>query len=216
MNAHADIRDLKIDTLGGEASLKTLGESLAITGFASNGAIKLGLDIEDLNMKSEIAPDWAKSFWPASLHLSLRGSGEGWDKAARIVLDDPRFGEAGDLSPETEAAVTAVLAAGHPKLEIEPGHLKTPVLDLTFEGEASAETGEPIGHLKLTADSLDKAIELMQEIGKTEPSAQSGVLAISLLKGLAKTGQDGRLVWEIESNRDGDITVNGSPMPTGK
>ena len=56
----------------------------------------------------------------------------------------------------------------------------------------------------------------MQEIGKDLPDAQSAILAISLIKGLAKTGDDGRLVWEIEGKDDGEITVNGAPMPTGK
>lgn len=216
MNAHAEIHDLAIAMPAGEARMKTLGESLSVTGFAAAGLVKLGLDVEDLTLKSEIAPPWANAFWPATLHLALRASGEGWDKAARAVLDDPHFGEEGDLSPETEAAVTAILAAGHPKVAIQPGYLKTPVINLTFEGEASTETGEAVGHLRLTADSLDKTIELMQEIGKTLPDAQSAVLAISLIKELAKTGDDGRLVWEIESKDNGEITVNGASMPIGK
>jgi hypothetical protein len=34
------------------------------------------------------------------------------------------------------------------------------------------------------------------------------------LKGLAATGADGRLVWDIETS-GGLVTVNGSPLPTG-
>jgi len=144
----------------------------------------------------------------------VRLTGEDWDKAARIALDDPHFGESGDLSPETSDQITQVLLAGHPKIVLTPGHLKIPALDLAFEGEASVAAGAPTAHFNVSADSLDKTIALLEDFAKVQPEAQSALLGVTLLKGLATTGADGRLVWDIESS-GGAITVNGSPLPAG-
>jgi hypothetical protein len=97
---------------------------------------------------------------------------------------------------------------------VTPGHLKIPALDLAFEGEASVAAGAPTAHFNVSADSLDKTIALLEDFAKVQPDAQSALLIVTLLKGLATTGADGRLVWEIESS-GGAVTVNGSPLPTG-
>ena len=152
-------------------------------------------------MSSTLLPGWVSSLSPASFDLSLRLTGEDWDKAARIALDDPHFGESGDLSPETSDQITQVLMAGHPKITLTPGHLKIPALDLAFEGEASVDGGAPTAHFNISADSLDKTIALLQEFAKTEPDAQNALLALTFWKGLATTGADGRLVWEDRDQR---------------
>ena len=216
IDAHAQIHDLQFNMPQGSATLKTLAETLRLTGFTAKGSVQFGLEVEDMAVKSDLAPPWLDAFWPASVSLNLSGSSDGWDEAARIALQDPQFGDKGDLSPRTQDEIAATLAAGHPKLTIAPSHVKTPALDMTFEGEASAEAGAAAGHFKVTADSLDKTIALLVEIGKTEPDAQNAVFAVTFLKGLARTGDDGRLVWEVDVAGGGEVTVNGTPMPVGR
>jgi hypothetical protein len=56
---------------------------------------------------------------------------------------------------------------------------------------------------------------LLQDFAKAQPdAAQNALLALTLWKGLATTGAEGRLVWEVETS-GGAVTVNGSPLPTG-
>ena len=49
----------------------------------------------------------------------------------------------------------------------------------------------------------------------TDPEAEAAILSLTYAKGLAKPGPDGRLTWTIEFE-GGEVTVNGSPLPTGK
>jgi hypothetical protein len=42
------------------------------------------------------------------------------------------------------------------------------------------------------------------------------MLALTLMKGLAKTDANGKMTWEIALDADGDVTVNGVAMPKKK
>ena len=75
-------------------------------------------------------------------------------------------------------------------------------------------SGAPTAHFNVSADSLDKTIALLEDFAKVQPEAQSALLFVTLLKGLATTDAGGRLVWEIECS-GGAVTVNGSPLPNG-
>jgi hypothetical protein len=119
------------------------------------------------------------------------------------------------LSLEAQEKIDAALFGGDPKLTLAPGRLSTPTLDLAYEGEASAVAGEPRGRFTVSADGLDKALALLQEIEGTDPEAEAAILSLTYAKGLAKPGPDGRLMWTIEF-AGGDVTVNGSPLPMGK
>jgi hypothetical protein len=210
----AKLDDLQFQLPFGTATMKSLGESVDLSGFTPSGFAEFDLKLQDLEVSSTLLPGWVSSLSPASFDLSVRLTGEDWDKAARIALDDPHFGESGELSSETSDQITQVLLAGHPKVVLTPGHLKIPPLDLAFEGEASVASGAPTAHFNVSADSLDKTIALLEDFAKVQPEAQSALLVVTLLKGLATTDAGGRLVWEIESN-GGAVTVNGSPLPTG-
>jgi len=211
--ANAKIEDMKFQLPFGTATMKSLGESIDLSGFTATGIAEIDLKLEDLEVSSTLLPGWVSSLSPASFDLSVRLTGDDWDKAAQIVLDDPHFAESSELSPEISDQVTQVLLAGHPKVVLIPGHLKIPALDLAFEGEASVAEGAPTAHFNVSADSLDKTMALLEDIAKAQPDAQNALLAVTFLKGLATTGADGRLVWAIETN-GGAVTVNGSPLPT--
>ena len=118
------------------------------------------------------------------------------------------------LSDDAEAKIQRVFLSGQPKLILRPGRLKIPTLDLTYEGEASLDKGQPGGKAHITAGSLEKTIALMQELAADSPDIQSAMLGVAFVKGLAKTGADGRLVWDIQVDGAGGVTVNGTPMPT--
>ena len=216
IHAGADVHDLVLTTSIGEARLKTFGETLSLTGFTADAAAEVGVKIDALAVKSPMLPAWAEQFSPASLTLGLRVADRGLDKVAELALADPSFGDKGDLSSETQDKIDQVLLSGAPKLFLSPSRLTTPFLDLAVEGEAGIEAGAPTGRFTVSADGLDKTITLIGEIAKSMPDAQNVALAMALVKGLATTGPDGRLVWKVEVSSSGDVTINGTPMPTGK
>lgn len=215
-HAHAEMHDLALQTDALEARLKTLGETLALTGLADEAGAAFGLSIEDLAFKSALLPSWAAQLSPVSLNLNLRAADHGLDKVAELVLDDPNFGSKGELTPETQDKIGEAVLAGEPKLVLAPGRLTAPIIDLAFEGEAGIESGAPTGHFTVSADGLDKTMALLQEVAKSEPDAQSVVLGVAFVKGLATTGPDGRLMWKVDVSSAGEVSVNGTALPMGK
>ncbi len=216
LQANAEIHDLTLQAPMIEATLKTLDETIALSGFTADGAAEIGVKIDQLAFKSPMLPFWAESLSPASFAFDLRVADKGLDEVAQLALDDPNFGGKGDLTPETQDKISAVLLAGRPKLTLAPGRLTTPTLDLAFQGEASMDAGAPSGHFVFSADGLDKTIALLEEVAKSEPDLQSAVLGVTFIKGLATIGADGRLTWNVDVSEAGDVTVNGTPLPMGQ
>ena len=219
-HASAEIRDIAADiaipAMPVHATMKAFSETLAMSGITGHSWAEFGLKITDLSAKMALLPEWAASVQPASLDLDLKVTVDGMDQVARLALDDPNFGNKGDLTEETQHKIEAIMLSGHPRLVIAPGRFATPTLELTYEGEVTKEGEQPAGHFTLGANGLDKTQALIQEIAKGLPDAQQALFVVAFLKGLATTGPDGRLVWKVEVSGDGAVTVNGNPMPTGK
>ena len=218
--ANAAISDMTLDLptpmMPIHAELKGLSETVALSGFTPHASAEIGVKLTDLSATMAMLPDWSKSVQPASLDIDLKVTVDGMDQVARLAIDDPNFGGKGDLTEETQEKIKTILMNGHPRLTISPGRFATPTLELTYEGEVIAEADQPTGHFTIGANGLDKTQALIQEIAKDMPDAQSALLVVAFIKGLATTGGDGRLVWKVEVNADGGVTVNGNPMPTGK
>ena len=209
------LSDVAMKAPFGQAKAKSVAETIGLSGLTAPATAEFGLQVEGVTIDSSQAPAWTAKLTPASLDFDLKFAGGGFDQAAQIALDDPSFAASGELSPEAQDKIDAALFGGDPKLTLAPGRLSTPTLDLTFEGEASAVAGAPRGRLIVSADGLDKALALLQDIAGTDPEAEAATLSLTYAKGLAKPGPDGRLMWTI-TFEGGDVTVNGSPLPIGK
>jgi hypothetical protein len=216
VQANAEFHDLSLQTQMAGATLKGLGEKLDLSGLTREGAAEIGVTIDGLAFQSTLLPAWAESLSPASFSFDVRLTDKGLGKAAQLALDDPDFADTGDLLPETQDRIAAALLDGRPTLVLAPGRLTTPMLDLAFEGEASASADASSGHFTFSADSLDKTIALLGDLAKAGPEFQAAAIGVTLLKGLATVGPDGRLVWKVDVTGDGDVSINGTPLSQGK
>ncbi len=216
LQGDAEIHDLTLQMPMVEATLKTLDETIRLSGFTAEGVAEIGVKIDRLAFQSPLLPSWAEQLSPASLNFDVRVTDGGLDEVARLALDDPNFGGKGDLSSETQDRINAVLLDGRPKVALSPGRFTTPTLDLAFEGEASVENGAASGHFTFSADGLDKTIALLEDIAKSQPDLESAALGVTFIKGLATTDPNGRLVWKVDVTEAGEVLVNGTTLPTGK
>ena len=208
--------DIAVVFPGGGVTIKSVGQEVKLTGLVEQASADLFLAIKDMTVDLEAAPEWTKSVWPASLQVRITGGVDGLARATRLVLDDPEMMKSGDLGQETKDAIQHLLVEGHPHLSIGATSLSTPLVEATFEGEADFAAEGPRAHAKVTANDLDKLMQLLAKIGESEPDAQQGLLVATFVKGLARQ-EDGRLVWDIEFVAPNAIKVNGqtfsSPTP---
>ena len=126
----------------------------------------------------------------------------GLDKAAAILVNQGDDGGAGAAAALTAAPIDVALA---------PTAVHSPILNLEASGSAHVQ-GKPSGAFHVVADGLDKLAEAARKVGLSAADAANFDVVLALAKGYAKTGDDGRLSWDI--GLDGDnVTVNGKPLP---
>jgi hypothetical protein len=77
----AKLDDLQFQMPLGTATMKSLGESIDLSGLTGSGFAELGVKLEDFEVSSTQLPGWVSSLSPASFDLSVRLTGEDWDKA---------------------------------------------------------------------------------------------------------------------------------------
>jgi len=213
MGADLRLQNIKIASAFGGAEIANFGETVKLAGLSDQGRVEFGLDLDGLTINSPMAPPWTARLTPLSAKVAVALTDNGVGKAARLALADPKFVASFQVSPEGEAAMNAAILAGDPRLVLLPGRLTTPTIDLAFEGSAQLRPGAVAAELKISADSLDKALAMASELGAAAPEMQGAVLILGLVKGLATTQADGRLFWDVVV--DGPkVTVNGSPLPT--
>jgi hypothetical protein len=196
---------------GGALTIKSLGQEVKISGLAAQSSAEFALAVKDLALDIEAAPDWAKAAWPASLQLRVSAGVDGLDHAARLALDDPEFLKSGNLGEETIGALIQELTQGHPHVTISETRLSTPLIEATVEGQADFGADGPEAHAKVTADDLDKVLELLAKVSEDEPDARQALFVATFIKGLAKQ-EDGHLVWDIEYAPPDAVIVNGQKL----
>ena len=86
---------------------------------------------------------------------------------------------------------------------------------MAFQGDARGSLARYLrAHLVVSVDTLDKVMGFIRPFAVLSPEIAKAVLAVSVAKGMAKTGSDGRLVWDIEFNGPPtEVSINGVPIP---
>ena len=101
---------------------------------------------------------------------------------------------------------------GEPKLVLGPSHLVSKSLKLSFEGSLALSMPQPTGAMTVEAEGFDQSFAALEAAAKNDPRIQESLPVLTFIKGLAKTGADGKLSWAVEYGADGVATVNGQRL----
>ena len=113
-----------------------------------------------------------------------------------------------------KAALMPLLLAGQPKLAFGQS-LTAPAFDVKGQGETSLLPAQQ-GKATVSASNLDEIAAALGKAGASDPGPQRAAMGIAFLKGLAKTGPDGRLTWDIDfDSLARKVTVNGQSFGPG-
>ncbi|WP_158817743.1 hypothetical protein [Methylocapsa sp. S129] len=218
MNLTTDISDLAFEMPLAEAHMKGFRETIDLPGFTEVATGGFGLKIDEFNMRSLFLPEGFELLLPLSLDFAVGMKIKGLDRIARVALDDHDFMVEKDVSPEGQAKIEQIFKSSAPTFTLAPGYLRSPLIDLAYQGEVQVSPNDSVkGHILVSVDSLDKLIALVKPFAILSPEVAKATLAIGAVKGMATTGPDGRLAWNIEmSGPPAQATVNGVPFPIGK
>ena len=207
--------NIALDTALGRFGAKSVVQSLHQTGLVAQAAMELGVSMDGLSVPSGLVPAWAVPLVPTALDIDVKFQMNDLDKIAHAAISgiDLRPNQSPDVSKL--AVVAAMAMSGEPKITLAPGHLSSPSLDLYFHGEM-ALVPKPMGTLTVEAEGLDKALSRLQEAAKNNPELQQAVLMLTVAKGQAKPGANGRSLWVVGYSEDGALSVNGKTVSPAK
>jgi hypothetical protein len=218
INLTTDLSDLAFEMSLAKAHMKGLRETIDLPGFTQVATGGFGLKIDEFNMQSPFLPQGVESLLPLSLDFEIGVRLRGLDEIAKIALADHDFMVEKEVSPEGKAKIEQVFKNSEPTFTLAPGYLRNPLIDIAYEGEVDVSSDNFLkGHVVVSADTLDKAMDFVKPFVDLSPGFAKAALGIGVAKGMAKTGPDGRLVWEIEmTGPPRQLTINGVPMPIDK
>jgi hypothetical protein len=212
----ANLRDATLQMDEAKVAMNNITETVTMSGLNAQGSLGLGFKVDDLGVRSPLIPAWAAPLTPTAVDLDLTLSAGGIDKIVRLAIDNFDAASTPPLSAETGVKMKAMLMSGDPKLTIAHGHFTSPGLDLDVQGALALTPPTPSGKVQIAVDSLDKLLAIVGNAAESDPGMQEAVLGLTLMKGLAKTDENGKLNWEIALGADGAVSVNGMAMPKTK
>ncbi|MBV9741257.1 MAG: hypothetical protein JOZ30_16585 [Hyphomicrobiales bacterium] len=207
----AKAENLSVDAPFGHFGVKSLVESIHQTGFVAQEATEVGFAIDGLSLPQGLVPAWAAPLVPNAADLDIKFEMKDFDKIGHAALAnlDLRADQAPD--PAKSAILMAMAMGSEPKLTLAPSHLSAPGFTLYLQGDAVLSPAFK-GTLSVEAEGLDKMLARLQDAAKSSPELQKSVLSLTMAKGLAKPGAQGRSVWLIEYGADGAVSVNGKKL----
>lgn len=205
--------NMTVGTPKGIIRIATVDTNLASNGLVTTGNVGLNLAMSGLTLPDGMMPDWAKTLVPEQATLNLKVTGLDLDAIAGKVIEATT-----DTKPPQPDSLKAVLLplllAGQPKLAFDQT-LAAPAYDVKGQGETSLLPSQQ-GKATVSASNLDAIAGALGKAGAAGPGPQRAAMGIAFLKGLAKTGPDGRLTWDIDfDSLARKVTVNGQSFGPG-
>jgi hypothetical protein len=207
------LKSLTIDAPQGTIAVAEgeFGVGVSATGRTSRFEERIAA--KGLALPDAMAPPMVKTLVPTAFDLAFKISGIDINAAAAEAVADMKVTNDGvSLSPDDQAKVlAALLSAGPLVVDVPPGHITAPQLDIAFEGKVQyAQGGKPTGAFTVHMRDFDKTVTAVKGLG---PDAEKQLApALAIAKGLAKAEADGALSWVGEIGVDGVMKVNGLPL----
>jgi hypothetical protein len=112
--------------------------------------------------------------------------------------------------------MAALLPSGVADFTLAPGRITAPAYTLTYEGAMSAgpASAMPVGKATVTLKGMAE-INAALMASPPEMGMQDMAPMFGMAEMMAKPGDDGALVWELETTAEGGLLVNGTDMMGG-
>ncbi len=212
MHMEAQDQDISVETPVGTFGLATADVVADINGVTHDGLFREGLSAKGLTMPPGLVPDWATSLVPGEFSVDFKATGYDLAAAAGVILPlidlrkDPPVSR--DKGP---AVLAALLPKGLAEVSITPSDITAPDYRFGYQGTLSFGPGQdPVGTAHLTMTGLDQVQKTLQN---APPDVGAyPMMGAGMVRGMAKPGTDGELIWDIELTEGGKVLVNGVDM----
>jgi hypothetical protein len=215
-NLKGDIRydNVSVGTPKGIVKIASANSQVLTTGAVKDTNISQNISFSGLELPDGMVPDWAGPLVPKSATLNFKLTGLDLDSVANKLIEVVGAPKQAMAHDAIRATILALLFGPQPHLSFEQS-LTAPAFDVKGQGETTLAPSQQ-GKATVSASSLDAVMDAFTKGAASTPNAQQGVMGVAFLKGLAKTGPDGRLTWDIDFDSAAKtVTVNGQIFGPG-
>ena len=208
---------IAVTTPMGDVALDEVAFAVEANGAVADGKFREAFTLSGLTLPAGIVPDWAAPILPQKMSVDVQVTD--FDAAAAVttamgLLDLPA---GATPPPEFDAQLQAALMPkGTVTIGLNPGEVTGTGYALTYEGSmvAGAAGAMPTGTAKITLTGID----VLNAAIAAAPDDVKGqaMMGVGMAQGMAKPGDNGALVWEIDAMTPGVVSVNGTPVFGGQ
>ena len=203
-------KNVEIDTPKGPVKLGDFKMFFGADKFPSKSDSEVRFAAGAIAPPAGIVPQGLSDLVPTAIDVDIKYGGYDYAAAAEEAIDDMHLaGEGPVIADADRPKIQAKLTGGGPLVfTILPSHIVAPQLDLSVEGAFQVFGARPVGKVTVKARNFDNTLAAIKGAGQQIATPQV-IAALTLAKGLGKSGADGSLTWVAEYGADGAIKVNG-------
>ena len=216
MKSDGTLTGLSVETPMGVFAAATGGVQIDINGLVADGLFREAFTLDGFTIPAGLAPEWATDLVPTKLVMDFKVSRFNLLAPVKLLVATMDLTKTPPMAPEQDQAMlAALLPDGVVDVTLAPGGLSAPAYDLAYEGSMTAgPMGAPSGKARLTLAGIDK---VQAALNAAPDDQKSQILPmLGMAQGMAKPGENGALVWELEMTHDGAMMVNGMNMGGGQ
>jgi hypothetical protein len=184
--------------------------SVEANGLTDTGLLREAISVKGLKIPAGLAPDWATDLITDSVSLDVKLTNFNPAAGLRILLDSIDLADP-QKQPDELALMQAFMPDGEVEVTLNPSNMTSNIAALSAEG--SLRFGPevmPSGKGRVTMTGMTAT---RQALTKAPPEVGMQMApALGMAEGMAKSGENGALYWDLELTRDGKVLVNGADM----
>lgn len=201
---------LSVDTPMGPVTIASMALEVEANGIVSAGLLREAISFDGLVLPANLVPEWAIGLVPSAASLDFAISR--FDLAAPVkmllnIIDLAKL-DAPTTPEQDEALLAALLPEGVVDVKLAPGAIKAPMYELTYQGGMTA--GPAVGVSAKGTVMMSGMTAVKQALTKApEEIGMQAAPMLGMAEGLAKPGENGALIWDLEATPEGAMMVNG-------
>jgi hypothetical protein len=213
LTANAAMGGVTVDTPVGPLAIATAKVDVEANGVVAQGLVREAITVSGLTLPPGLVPEWAATLVPSDVTLDFGLSRFNLDAPVRLFLQAADLTKEPPVSPEVEQQLlAALLPEGVVDLTIAPGTTTAPDYTLGYTGTLSfgPQTNVPVGKVTVSLTGMDKVTATIQAAPPEVNQQFAPFLAMAT--GMARPGDGGALVWELETTPAGGMLINGTDL----
>ncbi|MBL4926834.1 hypothetical protein [Fuscibacter oryzae] len=213
LTANAAMGGVSVETPMGPLSIATAKVDVEANGIVETGLVREAIAISGLTLPPGLVPEWATTLVPSDVTLDFGLSRFNLDAPVRLFLQAADLTKEPPVGPEVEQQLlAALLPEGVVDLTIAPGTTTAPDYTLGYTGTLSfgPQTTVPVGKATVSLTGMDKVTATVQAAPPEINQQFAPFLAMAT--GMAKPGDGGALIWELETTAAGGMLINGTDL----